>query len=99
MYSVLGEKRLDELELPHLPGYENSRPVRIGNAAHTQLQLDIYGELADVMAQAHAGGLPPSPRGKELRGVFMKHLEKTGACRMKASGKFGASRSISSIPR
>ena len=66
MYSVLGEKRLDELELPHLPGYENSRPVRIGNAAHTQLQLDIYGELADVMAQARAGGLPPSPRGTRI---------------------------------
>lgn len=76
MYSVLGEKRLDELELPHLPGYENSRPVRIGNAAHTQLQLDIYGELADVMAQARAGGLPASPRGTELRAVFMRHLEK-----------------------
>ncbi|HKQ44882.1 MAG TPA: glycoside hydrolase family 15 protein [Rhizomicrobium sp.] len=76
MYSVMGEKRLDELELPHLPGYENSRPVRIGNAAHIQLQLDIYGELADVMAQAQAGGLPPSPRGAELRHVFMAHLEK-----------------------
>jgi GH15 family glucan-1,4-alpha-glucosidase len=76
MYSVLGEKRLDELELPHLPGYENSRPVRIGNAAHTQLQLDIYGELADVMAQARAGGLPGSSRGKDVRGVFMAHLEK-----------------------
>jgi GH15 family glucan-1,4-alpha-glucosidase len=77
MYNVIGEKRLDELELPHLSGYENSRPVRIGNAAHTQLQIDIYGELADVMEQARAGGLPPSPRSKELRGVFMKHLEKT----------------------
>ena len=77
IYNVIGERRLDELELPHLSGYENSRPVRIGNAAHTQLQLDIYGELADVMAQARAGGLPPSPRGKELRSVFMRHLEKS----------------------
>ncbi|HEY4076322.1 MAG TPA: glycoside hydrolase family 15 protein [Rhizomicrobium sp.] len=76
MYNVLGEKRLDELELPHLAGYEGSRPVRIGNAAHTQLQLDIYGELADVMAQARKGGLPPSPRSTELRGVFMAYLEK-----------------------
>jgi GH15 family glucan-1,4-alpha-glucosidase len=75
MYSVLGEKRLDELELPHLAGYEASRPVRIGNAAHTQLQLDIYGELADVLAQSRAGGLPASPRSTQLRGVFMKHLE------------------------
>jgi len=73
---VLGDKRLDELELPHLPGYENSRPVRIGNAAHSQLQLDIYGELADVGAQARAGGLPTSSRAKEIRRVFMGHLEK-----------------------
>jgi GH15 family glucan-1,4-alpha-glucosidase len=77
MYTVLGEKRLDELELPHLAGYENSRPVRVGNAAYTQLQIDIYGEIADVMAQARAAGLPASPRGPELRAVFMKHLEKT----------------------
>jgi GH15 family glucan-1,4-alpha-glucosidase len=77
MYTVLGEKRLDELELPHLAGYENSRPVRIGNAAHSQLQLDIYGELADVRAQARAGGLPTSPRADEIRHVFMNHLEKT----------------------
>ena len=67
MYTVLGDRRLDEVELPHLPGYENSKPVRIGNAAHSQLQLDIYGELADVGAQARAGGLPPSPRAKEIR--------------------------------
>jgi GH15 family glucan-1,4-alpha-glucosidase len=46
---------LDELELPHLAGYENSRPVRVGNAAYSQLQIDIYGEMADVMAQARAG--------------------------------------------
>jgi GH15 family glucan-1,4-alpha-glucosidase len=76
MYTVLGDKRLDELELPHLPGYENSRPVRIGNAAHSQLQLDIYGELGDVGAQARAGGLPTSTRAKEIRRVFMGHLEK-----------------------
>ena len=76
MYSVLGEKRLVEIELSALAGYENSRPVRIGNAAHTQLQLDIYGELADVMTQARAGGLPQSPRARELRGVVMQHLEK-----------------------
>ncbi|HTC84387.1 MAG TPA: glycoside hydrolase family 15 protein [Rhizomicrobium sp.] len=77
MYTVMGEKRLDELELPHLTGYENSRPVRIGNAAYTQLQIDIYGEMADVVAHARAGGLTPPPRSKELRGVFMRHLEKT----------------------
>jgi GH15 family glucan-1,4-alpha-glucosidase len=76
IYNVLGEKRLNEIELDFLPGYENSRPARIGNAAHTQLQLDIYGELADVSAQGRAGGLAQGPRGKELRAVVMQHLEK-----------------------
>lgn len=76
IYNVKGERRLDELELTHLPGYEASRPVRVGNAAHTQLQLDIYGELADVISQARAGGLRPNPRRIDLREVFMAHLEK-----------------------
>jgi GH15 family glucan-1,4-alpha-glucosidase len=75
IYNVLGEKRLDELELTHLAGYEASRPVRVGNAAHTQLQLDVYGELADVMAHSRQGGLPMSPRGPQVRAVFMEHLE------------------------
>ena len=75
IYNVRGEKRLDELELPHLPGYEASRPVRIGNAAHTQLQLDVYGELTDVIAQARAGGLVAHPPRTDLRVVFMQHLE------------------------
>jgi GH15 family glucan-1,4-alpha-glucosidase len=75
IYNVLGERRLDEIELTHLRGYEESRPVRIGNGAHTQLQLDVFGELADVMAKGRAGGLPMSPRGPQVRAVFMKHLE------------------------
>jgi len=75
MYDVMGGKRLDELELAHLPGYENSRPVRIGNAAAQQLQLDIYGELADVLSQARKGGLPPAPRRSEIRETFLRHLE------------------------
>lgn len=75
MYSVMGDKRLEELELPHLPGYQNSRPVRIGNAAAQQLQLDIYGELADVLTQARKGGLPPAPRRGEIRKTFLTHLE------------------------
>ena len=76
MYSVMGDRRLDEIELPHLPGYENSRPVRIGNGAARQLQLDIFGELADVMSQARKGGLPTAPRRAEIREIFLKHLEK-----------------------
>ena len=56
MYGVSGERRLTELTLDWLPGWEGSRPVRIGNAAHAQLQLDVYGELADVMWQAARAG-------------------------------------------
>src|ERR1019366_9792501 len=67
MYSVMGEKRLDEVELAHLPGYENSRPVRIGNAAAQQLPLDVYGELSDVASQPRKGGLPTAPRRSEIR--------------------------------
>ena len=49
MYGVSGERFLDERELPWLPGYENSKPVRIGNAASGQFQLDVYGEVIDVL--------------------------------------------------
>jgi GH15 family glucan-1,4-alpha-glucosidase len=76
MYGVGGERRLDEWQIPWLPGFEGSAPVRIGNAAAQQLQLDIYGELADVLAQASRGGLPPVPRRAEIREVFLDHLAK-----------------------
>jgi GH15 family glucan-1,4-alpha-glucosidase len=49
MYGVAGERRLTEVELSHLPGYENSSPVRVGNAASEQFQLDVYGEVMDAM--------------------------------------------------
>jgi GH15 family glucan-1,4-alpha-glucosidase len=49
MYGIRGERRLTEFELPQLPGYEGSRPVRVGNAASEQFQLDVYGEVAAVM--------------------------------------------------
>ncbi len=75
MYTVMGERRLEEFELDHLPGYEHSRPVRVGNAAAKQLQLDIYGELSDVFDQARKGGLPPAPRRAEIRDIYLQHLE------------------------
>jgi len=74
LYGVGGERRLDEWQLPWLPGYEQSAPVRVGNAAAVQNQLDIYGELADVMTQSRKGGLPAAPRRKEIRAVFLDHL-------------------------
>ena len=57
MYGVAGERRLDEYELPWLPGYESSLPVRVGNAASEQLQLDVYGEVIDALYQSHVHGL------------------------------------------
>ena len=59
MYGVGGERRLPEQILPWLPGYENSSPVRIGNDASQQLQLDVFGEVADVMFQTLKAGMAP----------------------------------------
>ena len=60
MYGLAGERRLDERELDWLPGYEGSRPVRVGNAASEQLQLDVYGEVIDA-ALPDARARRPSP--------------------------------------
>jgi GH15 family glucan-1,4-alpha-glucosidase len=63
MYGIDGRQKLDELTLDHLSGYENSRPVRIGNAAYQQLQLDIYGEMMDSVYLANKYGDPVSYSG------------------------------------
>jgi GH15 family glucan-1,4-alpha-glucosidase len=75
MYGLGGERRLPEYQLPWLSGYENSRPVRVGNAAATQMQLDVYGEVADAMTQALKSGLPRLPRSTEIQKVIMPFLE------------------------
>ena len=74
MYGVGGERYLPELLLPWLPGYENSSPVRIGNAAYKQLQLDVFGEIADAMFQALKAGMEPSKRGQAVRPVILDYL-------------------------
>lgn len=61
MYGVAGERRLLEPELPWLPGYENSGPVRIGDAASTQFQLDVYGEVLAASYTALRAGFVPDP--------------------------------------
>ena len=63
MYGIDGRQKLDELTLDHLSGYEGSRPVRIGNAAYQQLQLDIYGEMMDAVYLANKYGDPISYAG------------------------------------
>jgi GH15 family glucan-1,4-alpha-glucosidase len=75
MYGVAGERRLPELEVPWLPGYEGSRPVRVGNAAADQLQLDVAGELMDCMHQTRLAGLPPSADAWDLQRAILEHLE------------------------
>jgi len=75
MYGIRGERRLTEWEVPWLPGYEGSKPVRIGNAAHNQLQLDIFGEVMDALHQARKGGLADHEAGWDLQREFLKHLE------------------------
>lgn len=76
MYGLGGERRLTEYSLPWLGGYEHSTPVRVGNAAAVQNQLDIYGELADALTQAVKGGLPRHPRSSAIAEVVLHYLEK-----------------------
>lgn len=75
MYGLAGERRLSEFEVPWLPGYEDSRPVRIGNAAHGQLQLDVFGEVMDVLHQGIRGGLDRRPAGWTFQRTLLEHLE------------------------
>jgi GH15 family glucan-1,4-alpha-glucosidase len=74
MYGVGGERRLTELELDWLPGYEGSTPVRTGNGAHAQLQLDVYGEILDVLWQAARAGTPPSENSWALAQLLLESL-------------------------
>ena len=75
MYGAAGERRLDEYELPWLPGYENSAPVRIGNAASSQFQLDVYGELIDSMHKARCAGIESDANAWKLQRAVMEFLE------------------------
>jgi GH15 family glucan-1,4-alpha-glucosidase len=76
MYGLAGERRLTELELEWLPGYENSAPVRIGNAAYKQLQLDIYGEILDAMHVARKNKLDCDENAWRLEQNLVEYLEK-----------------------
>ena len=75
MYGVEGERRLPELELDWLSGYEGSRPVRVGNAAVDQLQLDVYGEVMDVLHLACLSGCDLDTHAWEVQRAFLDFLE------------------------
>ena len=76
MYGIAGERRLTEVELEWLPGYERSTPVRIGNAASQQRQLDVYGEVLDALYHARLSGLEPSKDAWALIRKLLQWLEK-----------------------
>lgn len=74
MYGVAGERRLEEYELPWLPGYEGSAPVRVGNAASGQLQLDVYGELTDAIYRARQLGMAPEADAFDMAAGLLRWL-------------------------
>ncbi len=74
MYGVTGDRRLTELELPWLPGYEGSRPVRIGNDASRQLQLDVYGEVIDTLYQAARTDIGPNEWAWQLQAKLLDFM-------------------------
>ncbi len=76
MYGITGTRWLAEREVPWLSGYEGSRPVRIGNAAAGQLQLDVYGEVMDALHHARAGGLQFLAAAWDFQRALLNHLEK-----------------------
>ncbi len=74
LYSVTGERRLEELELDWLPGYGGAVPVRIGNAAASQFQLDVYGEVMDTLHLARAAGLAEAPHVWRIQRALLDFL-------------------------
>jgi GH15 family glucan-1,4-alpha-glucosidase len=75
MYGVHGERRLDEFEIEWLPGYEGSKPVRVGNAASNQFQLDVYGEVMAAMYVAHRAGIETNEADWKMQVQLMTYLE------------------------
>jgi GH15 family glucan-1,4-alpha-glucosidase len=75
MYGITGERLLPEWQIPWLPGYERSAPVRIGNAASGQFQLDVYGEIMDVLHQGRQCKLAANDAGWQLQLALMARLE------------------------
>jgi GH15 family glucan-1,4-alpha-glucosidase len=76
LYGLAGERRIAEREIDWLAGYAGSRPVRVGNAAVNQLQLDVYGEVMDALYQACKGGLAGSDAAWQMQRTLMDHVAK-----------------------
>jgi GH15 family glucan-1,4-alpha-glucosidase len=76
MYRVDGSRRLDEVELPWLPGYRFAKPVRVGNAAAGQLQLDVFGELIRTFHASERAGMTRTDQGRHLEAAIARYVEK-----------------------
>lgn len=75
IYGIAGEHRIEEQEIPWLPGFCGSSPVRVGNLAHRQMQIDVFGELLDAMHLARKNGLPPDEASWQLQFALVGRLE------------------------
>jgi GH15 family glucan-1,4-alpha-glucosidase len=75
LYGITGVRRLDEYEISWLPGYQGAAPVRVGNAASKQCQLDVYGEVMDTLHLARISGLDPEPAAWDLQVALIEFLE------------------------
>ncbi len=75
MYGIAGERRLQEMTVDFLPGYQGAAPVRVGNAAATQLQLDVYGEVMDALHQARGAKLLTNTETWSLQRALLSHLD------------------------
>jgi GH15 family glucan-1,4-alpha-glucosidase len=76
MYGLGGERHLLEWEVDWLPGFAGSKPVRVGNAAHAQFQLDVYGEVMDALHQAREGGIVDTTEAWQLQRALANHVER-----------------------
>lgn len=76
IYGIAGERRLSESDLDWLPGYQDSQPVRVGNAAYSQLQVDVFGEVVNAMHQSRRAGLNSSEEEWAVERALIEHLEK-----------------------
>src|SRR4051794_41869870 len=86
MYGIAGQRRLLEWEATWLPGYEGAQPVRVGNAAHAQLQLDVYGELIDAFHQWRTAKLELDASTWAVECTVLEHLAEWWDQRDHASG-------------
>ena len=97
MYRVDGSRRLDEALLPWLPGYQFAKPVRIGNSAAGQRQLDVFGELIRTLHVFEQAGMERVEQGRHLEAAIVRHSNVSGIFPIRDFGKAAGKPAISPI--